>query len=402
MDLRSGYPFWPLKDGILASYPPLTEDIFCDVVVVGGGVSGALAAYYLVEAGVNAVVIDRRDIGWGSTSASTALLQYEIDVMLTELIDLRGKEAAERAYCLCLESIHTLDRIVKTLDHDTGFMQKKSLYLASTKRDVKALEKEFAARQAAGIHLDFLTQADIEARFSFSRPAALLSYDAAQVDAFRLTHALLGYAQQRGLRVFDRTSVTAIKHKHEDGVEVVTDRGGVVRAQKIVMATGYEAQEYLHEKVTTLNSTFALASAPVPEFAGWGEEQCLIWETAEPYLYMRTTDDHRIVMGGEDQEVTDADKRDALIPEKTETIVKKFKKMFPDIALEVEYSWAGTFGSTEDGLAYIGETEEFPDTYFALGYGGNGITYSVVAAEIIRDLFTGKPNADAAIFRFGR
>ncbi len=401
MDLKSGYPFWPLKDGILASYPPLQEDVSCDVVVVGGGVSGALAAYHLVDAGVEVVLVERRDVGWGSTSASTALLQYEIDVPLTELIALRGKAVAERAYCLCLQSIHTLDRIVKTLDDDCDFMLKKSLYLASTKKDVKDLEQEYAARQAAGIRLDFLTQTDIEAKFSFARPAALLSYDAAQVDAFKLTHRLIGYAQQKGMRAYDRTSIAAIKHKRK-GVELVTDRGGTIRAQKIVMATGYESQQYLREKVTDLHSTFALASAPVADFTGWAEAQCLIWETADPYLYMRTTADRRIIMGGEDEEFQDAAKRDALIPAKTETIAGKFAKLFPDINLEVEYSWAGTFGSTQDGLAYIGETEEFPDTYFALGYGGNGITYSVVAAEIIRDLYLGKSNPDAEIFQFGR
>jgi glycine/D-amino acid oxidase-like deaminating enzyme len=76
--------------------------------------------------------------------------------------------------------------------------------------------------------------------------------------------------------------------------------------------------------------------------------------------------------------------------------------MFPGTELEVAYSWAGTFGSTKDGLAYIGQTAEWPHAYFALGYGGNGITYSVVAAEIIRDHFLGRPNPDADIFRFDR
>lgn len=60
--------------------------------------------------------------------------------------------------------------------------------------------------------------------------------------------------------------------------------------------------------------------------------------------------------------------------------------MFPRIDLEVSYTWAGTFGETKDGLAYIGQTPEFPHAYFALGYGGNGITFSVIAAKIITDL----------------
>jgi glycine/D-amino acid oxidase-like deaminating enzyme len=97
-----------------------------------------------------------------------------------------------------------------------------------------------------------------------------------------------------------------------------------------------------------------------------------------------------------------AKRRDALISEKTRTLKKKFSRLFPDIKLEVAYAWAGTFGETNDGLAYIGVHPRFPRAYFALGYGGNGITFSVIAAEIIRDAILGRKNQDAHLFRFGR
>ena len=82
MDLRSGHAFWLIRNGLLNAFPAAEKDLRCDVVVVGGGITGALVAYHLAEAGINTVVLDRRDIGWGSTSASTALLQYEIDTPL--------------------------------------------------------------------------------------------------------------------------------------------------------------------------------------------------------------------------------------------------------------------------------------------------------------------------------
>jgi glycine/D-amino acid oxidase-like deaminating enzyme len=70
--------------------------------------------------------------------------------------------------------------------------------------------------------------------------------------------------------------------------------------------------------------------------------------------------------------------------------------------LEVAYAWAGTFGETKDGLPYIGVHPRFPHVYFALCYGGNGITFSVIAAEILRDDFIRRTNRDARLFRFGR
>ena len=94
MDLRSGHPFWLLKNGILANYPALEHDETCDVAIIGGGITGALVAHRLVQEGVNTVLLDKRDIGTGSTAASTSLLQYEIDTELAELISRVGEANA--------------------------------------------------------------------------------------------------------------------------------------------------------------------------------------------------------------------------------------------------------------------------------------------------------------------
>ena len=109
-----------------------------------------------------------------------------------------------------------------------------------------------------------------------------------------------------------------------------------------------------------------------------------------------------VIGGGEDEDFVNPRQRDALISQKTRTLVKKFARLFPDTPLEVAYAWAGTFATTKDGLAYIGTHPRFPHASFAFGYGGNGITFSLIAAEIIRDQFLGRKNHDARIFRFGR
>lgn len=401
MDLKSGYPFWPIKEGLIRSYPSLAEDLSCDVVVIGAGITGALIAYHLVEAGADVVVLDRRDVGGGSTSASTALLQYEVDVPLHQLIDKVGREHAVRSYHLCLEAIYKLENLAIALGEDVGFERKRSLYLASVADDLTELEREYAVRREVGIALDWLSQADVEARFSFSAPAALLSRDGGQVDPYRMSHALLRAAGDQGGRVYDRTAVTGFERDGER-LQVSTDRGHAVTARKIVMAGGFEAQRYLRKRVVQFRSTYALVSEPVEAFPGWGEEQCLIWESARPYVYLRTTPDGRIIIGGEDDPSDDERRRERRLPEKTERLAERARRMFPAIPFEVAYAWGGTFGETKDGLAYIGETRELPGVYFTLGYGGNGMTYSVIAAELIRDAFLGRPNPDAQIFSFDR
>jgi glycine/D-amino acid oxidase-like deaminating enzyme len=99
VDLVSPHPFWLTKNGLLHEYPSLQEDARCEVLVLGAGISCALIAHSLAKAGWNVLVVDKRDVAGGSTSASTALLQYEIDTHLIALTQQIGKRDAERAYC---------------------------------------------------------------------------------------------------------------------------------------------------------------------------------------------------------------------------------------------------------------------------------------------------------------
>ena len=400
MDLRSGHPYWLLKNGLLADYPSLKHDESCEVAVIGGGITGALVAYHLVQEGVETVLVDKRDIGAGSTAASTALLQYEIDTELHELIGTVGEVHAVRSYRLGLEAIDTVERLSGELSDDCGFKRKTSLYLASRKSDVPQLRKEYDTRKIFGFHVEYLEAKDIESRASFTAPGAILSYGDAQVDPYRLTHQLLAAAKKHGLRVYDRSEVSKVEPS-DDGVVLHLGSGSRINGQRVVFATGYESQQYLKQNVGVLKSTFALISEPFDSFEGW-PDRSLIWESARPYFYLRTTSDDRAIVGGEDVSFATAHKSDQLIARKTKKLQRRFADMFPRLDMEVSYTWAGTFGETKDGLAYIGQTPEFPRAYFALGYGGNGITFSVIAAKIITDLHLGRPNPDADIFRFDR
>jgi glycine/D-amino acid oxidase-like deaminating enzyme len=401
MNLRSRSAFWPIRDGLVQTFPALDADVSCDVAVIGGGITGAIAAYHLVEAGLDTVLVDRRDVSGGSTSASTGLLQYEIDTNLADLIERVGKRDAERSYQLCLEAIGKIGALAKRAGVECEYTPKKSLYLASYKKDVPSLRREFEARNSMGIALEYLERDDIRKRFAFDAPGALLSDVAAEVNPYLLSMGLLGKASEQGLRAYDRTTVIAYEWAPR-GVTLKTDRGATIRAKHVVMATGYEAQQHLKQKICTFANTYAAVSEPVSAFTGWGEDQCLIWETARPYFYARTSSDGRVIFGGADHAYENNEKRDARIPRKTAALVKRFRSMFPDIEIEVAYAWAGVFGGTEDGLPVIGQTPEYPRAYFALGYGGNGITYSLIAAELIRDALCGKKNDDARIFGFER
>ena len=399
MDLRSGQAYWPLKNGLLADYPRLDGNEACEVAILGGGITGALAAYYLSQTGVNAVVLEKRDIGMGSSAASTGLLQYEVDVELSDLIGKVGEPSAVRSYRLGLEAVQILGDLLHKLGDDCGFDLQNSLYLASRKSHVKKLRREFECRKQFGFDVEYLQEADIRDRFPFTAAAAILSGGDAQVDPYRATHVLMRAAISNGARVYDRSAVASIR-RSKGKMILITNEGCQVKAERLVMAVGYEAQRYLKKSLTKLHSTYALVSEPLHSFGKW-TERCLVWETARPYFYLRTTN-QRVLIGGQDTPFATDHNREQMINRKSSALLRRFCKMFPEIDLQVAFAWAGTFAETKDGLAYIGHTRQFPGAYLALGYGGNGITYGVIAARIISDLYLGRRNPDAVVFRFDR
>jgi glycine/D-amino acid oxidase-like deaminating enzyme len=400
MDLNSGYPFWLIKQGLLYDYPMLQQDIATDVVIIGGGISGALTAHYLVRSGVGCILVDARTIGLGSTCGSTSLLQYEIDIPLCLLQLKIGTANAVKAYKLCETSIGMLKHIADQIGFK-DFQEKKSLYYAALKKDDAFIKDEYKARKESGFDVRLLNAAEIKDEFNISSPAAILSATAAQTNAYGFTHALLQFNIEKGLQVFDRTEAIQIKHS-QSGVVLKTNRGYTITAKKLIYATGYEAVNYVDNKIVQLMSTYAIISEQIPVAEFPMKHDTLLWNTADPYLYLCTTNDSRIIIGGRDEKFYDPRKRDSLLEKKSKQLQNDLQKLFPGSTCKTEFSWTGTFGSTKDGLPFIGEYKKLPNSYFALGFGGNGITFSAIAAAFLTNMIKGLRNDHADLFSFER
>lgn len=401
MKLKTSEPFWLVKNGIIESYPSLKDDIETEILIVGGGITGSLIAHQCIRDGYKIVLIDKREVCNGSTSATTSMLQYEIDVPLYELAEMIGKEGAEKSYWACYDSIDDLQQIHNEVKSEAGFKKKKSLYFAAYKKDVAWLKKEFEARKSAKFPVKWLEAEEIEERFGLKNTfGGILSDQGGSIDAFRLAHDILKFNHKKGLQIFDKTEISKTQYS-KNGVKVKTEYGNVIKAKKIIYCNGFESTEIIKEKFVDLLSTYAIVSESSEE--GMPHlENILIWNTAEPYLYMRTTDDNRILIGGEDEDFVDAGKRDALLEKKAIKLRKTLGKYIPEYDMRVDFSWAGTFGETKDGLPYIGEHPDFPSAYFVLGFGGNGITFSVIGMELVCDFLRGKRHELSEYFQFGR
>lgn len=401
MDLKSNEPFWLVKNGLIQSFPSLRNNSACDVLVVGGGITGSLIAHQCIEDGYNTILIDKREIANGSSSATTSMLQYEIDTPLYRLVELIGKKGAVASYEACSDAIDQLGKIAEKIHSEAGFKKKDSLYFAAYKKDVEWLKKEFEVRKDAGFDVKWMEAKTILQKYKLDKTyGGILSKQGASVDAFMFLHEILKYNQKRGLQVFDKTELVKVNYGSRSN-EVILNTGAVIKAKKIIYCVGYESALMIKEKFVDLISTYAIVSEIEPELSRQYKD-ILIWNTADPYIYLRTTDDGRMLIGGEDEEFRNPQKRDRLIGNKEQKLIRSFEKYLPQAKFHSDFAWAGTFGVTKDGLPYIGEHEDFKNSYFVLGFGGNGITFSVAGMEMVSDWLKGKGHVLSEWFRFGR
>jgi len=249
--------------------------------------------------------------------------------------------------------------------------------------------------------VQWLDADELRQRYGCQRPGAILSALGAQVDPYRLARALFQSSARHGLKLFARTKVEAIGGDGV-GLKLRIEGGHSVSAAHVVVCAGYESLKFIPHHVADIHNTFALVTEPLrpPELA---TRLPLLWESARPYLYMRSTADGRLIVGGEDLPFKNAAARDALLPRQIQRLGEKYQAMFGAALPPIAYTWAGSFAETEDGLPCIGAIpNQHPRLQFALCYGGNGITYSVQAGDLVKAHIEGRRHPLADVFGFAR
>ncbi|MEF2966920.1 FAD-dependent oxidoreductase [Paenibacillus sp. M1] len=402
MKLHSGNFFWRRMAEEIPRYPVLNRNISCDCLVIGGGISGAICAHLLSMRGTKTVLAEKHEIASGSTLANTGILQYTNDKTLTSFIDTFGEDRAVHFYRLCRDALTHLKELGRSLDAEVSLQERNSLYLASSDDDAAMLRTEYENLQKYGFQVEWWEEKEIGSRFPFRRPAAIYTQGDAEINPYAFVHHLIGQAAvgSSNLQVYEHTPVTGWEFR-EDGV-ICRSGGYSIKARHVIFATGYETQALKREPGAYLTSTYAIVTEPEKDFGDW-YERCMIWETARPYLYLRTTPDGRIMAGGMDEPLAGVGLREGREIQKSRDLLNRIQEMFPaKKGLMAAYSWGAVFGQTRDGLPYIGTHPDYPHCFFLEGYGGNGTVCSMLAAEMIADVLSGTPRDDMNLFALTR
>ncbi|MGL4799346.1 MAG: NAD(P)/FAD-dependent oxidoreductase [Cellulosilyticaceae bacterium] len=381
-------------------YPYLTENRETEVVVIGGGVTGAIVAYYMTEAGIPCVVLEKERIAHGSTSITTSLLQYELDSNGCELEQYVPLQQVTDAYKLGLKALDEIDLFIKKYGNGCDYTKKDTLLYTAKKAEIGIMQNEYTLRKNAGLDVRLIEEGNAD--FSFDLKAGVYATGGgAQLDPYAYTHQLLQVSVSKGLEVYENTEVTEL-HYTQEGVEVETSYGYKIKAKKVVLATGYNTDYFTKRQFGTKTVTYNIATKPVASFEGW-HKRVLIRDNEDPYHYYRTTEDGRILAGGEDIDFYPGILKEQEAEVRYERLKARVQEMFPKIGpIEIDYKYCGAFAATQDNLGFIGPDPEHKHLWYCLGYGANGILFAILGGMMLSKLYSGEEDPYMNLFRVNR
>jgi glycine/D-amino acid oxidase-like deaminating enzyme len=374
------------------------------IAVVGGGMTGALVAHAFASAGISTTVLEAAGVGSGSTAASSALLLKEPDLELRQLADRYGRRASRRIWELSHQSVDQLVALLKRLRIRCDLKTRDAVYYATTTQSADRLRLECELRTRSGFDAAWLGPGQIRRRTGIAAHGAILSKGSAQFDPYRACVGILRRASVAGAQVFERSEVRRIEQEH-DGVRVST-RQGTLHADRVVIATGYATPQFrpLAGRFR-MYRTYVLATEPIDRVQRdeVGLSDVMVWDTERPYHYARWTPEHRLLLGGEDRLVQPGQGRRQQSTAAARGLRDYFEARLPGLAtVRTERAWEGLFAMTADSLPYIGPHRRYPRHWFALGYGGNVMTFGFLAARLLLERWQGLPSRDHALFEFAR
>jgi glycine/D-amino acid oxidase-like deaminating enzyme len=385
-----------------------------DVVVVGGGLTGAVVSAVFARAGIDVVVVDAGQPG-ESAGLDAGWIVEGPGVAFRDLQDRYGLKVARRAFEVTRRSALDAAAFLRRLGGGVDLDGREVLQLATTTEQARHLEREYQARAAAGLEASWLParRAAGDSRAD-DVVAALKTHSEGVVDPQRACRRLLTAATRAGARLFGRTEVTRVRPRRRD-VEVVT-AGGSLAAQAVVLATAMPRplvpalQRHVRVDDTYIVATDVLPAALARRIA----PRAILRDTLLPGrpvglpplssdLCLGLTLRGRLLVQGGTRPAVAPRLRDAALVQRTGQLMYELSRLYPDISgVLPAYAWTARRVTGRDGLPIVGSHRGFPRHLFAVGLGGTGLAGAWMAARILLRSFTGEAEAGDDLFGFAR
>ncbi len=327
--------------------PKLAHDIECDYLIVGGGITGVSAAYFLTKAGQkNVVLIEKHHVASGATgmAAGTLVLQGEKD--LEDVMHDHGKQKAKMYWNEVYAGMKSLQQLIKDEQIDCEAEIQDTMYCGYKHKTAGNVEREFELQKIFTSDTVLLGRIDLKKEIHtdlFDR-AILSKNHGLSVNPLKLTQNLSTVVGSRGVRIYENTACLEVKD------HIAETPGGNIHFKKLIWAVD---DEYPTAKVRTVKTTIIMTRPLIDSelhAIGFdlGKKKKIVFDTKKNYHYFKITHDNRLLVGYGNLGVHRRYKKTDPHRPHLKQIEIFLKKLFPDLGITAEYAWAGTFGTTAD------------------------------------------------------
>lgn len=385
-------------------YPVCRGDAKADVVVVGGGLTGAMAAYVLARGGLDVVLVEADRVASGATAAGMGAIVPQPAVPFRAASDAVGLRTARTAWketrSSALDLVASLKRIGVRCDTAPA-----PLILNTRAADeALVLRRDQAARKAAGLDAPWMSPAAVALAAGTESAGAIRLAEGATFDPVRATVGLLRAAEDAGARIFERSTARRTRFDRTSAQVILAD--GVIHTAGVYVATGSPGRLFgqLRRHVRELDAvtvvTEPLSGAMKRET---GRRADLLAEVGADPRWLRWLKDDRAIFAGAAGAPIPPRQLEKTLVQRTGQLMYELSLRYPIISgLPARWSWPTRLVTTSDGLPWIGPHRNYPFHYFAVALGWHGDAQAWFAAKAALRYFTNDARRTDDTFGFLR
>lgn len=387
--LHSGNYLWPIYDVTdKLNCSALPEKIKCDVIVAGAGISGLLTAYELWKNHISVCIVEENKVAQGSTLASTGIIQYSSDISLTDLRARIGREKADCFYLASADAVHQIKAIADLLlDEvaDSHFVYTPSIKFASSKDDVIQINQQYNAFKSIHVPCELIGTTQLEKILPNIHTEAIKTIEDAVLNPYLFVKYLATFLLRQGVPIYEHAKLSYNEENHS----YLINANIPVISEHIIYTIGYQPEQLQEPDIyPILNRSYVIATEPIKQLEENYAHKQIIWETNHPYLYVRSTVDQRLIIGGLDEKIATPNENPVEIKKKNKLLLAALKNLYPKLEPTIAYSWNATFAESKDVLPFIGPSYTYKNRSYLCGYGGNGTVYSMLGAHLLSSYIT--------------
>lgn len=385
-------------------YPVCRGELTADVVVIGGGLSGAMAACVLARGGLDVVLLEADRLADAHTAAALGAIVAQPALSFRDTVNAVGLRAARLAWKETRSSALDLTASIKRLGIRCDAAPTPLILDARTPDDAERLRRDQTARKNAGIATPWMTAAALADATGTDSLGAIRLPEGATIDPVRATLGFVRAAEKAGARVFERSRV--VRTRFDRTSARVHLAGGVISTAGVYVATGSpgtlfgQLRRHVREldAATVVTEPWTLAMRREA-----GKRAALVGEFADDARWLRWLKDDRAMFAGAASAPIAARLVDRALVQRTGQLMYELSLRYPIISgLPARWSWLTRVTTTSDGLPWIGPHRNYPFHFFAMALGWHGEALGWFGAKAALRHFTGKATKVDAAFGFLR